>query len=263
MNVPNAITLLRIFIVPLLVVVLLTRVSEAWFGVSQRLLGVTIFLIAALTDWLDGYLARRWKQVSALGVMLDPIADKLLISAALIALVDNRLAPAWAVVVIIGREFAVTGLRSLAAREGYLIAASRLGKFKMLTQVIAVALLILSMTDEGGPPVTPYAVPVFWEAPAFVGAFTRIFTTGSLTAHDFRILIYSAGRGFLWLAVIFSMSSMYGYFRAFYRRGRVSAGESSDVLEAEVGSSQAHSLRSENPPEPSHISHSPPHSMIR
>jgi CDP-diacylglycerol--glycerol-3-phosphate 3-phosphatidyltransferase len=217
LNVPNAITLLRIFIVPLLVVVLLTRVSEAWFGVSQRLLGVTIFLAAALTDWLDGYLARRWKQVSALGVMLDPIADKLLISAALIALVDNRLAPAWAVVVIIGREFAVTGLRALAARQGYVIAASRLGKFKMLTQVIAVALLILSMTEDGGPPVTPYAVPVFWEAPAFVGALQRSLSSGMLTTTDLRILVYSAGRGFLWLAVIFSMSSLYGYIRAFYR----------------------------------------------
>jgi CDP-diacylglycerol--glycerol-3-phosphate 3-phosphatidyltransferase len=216
LNLPNAVTLLRIFIVPLLVVVLLTRVSEAWFGVSQRLLGVAIFLAAALTDWLDGFLARRRRQVSPLGMLLDPLADKLLISAALIALVDNRLAPAWAVVIIIGREFAVTGLRSIAAREGFMIAPSRMGKFKMLAEVVAVALLILSMTDEGGPPVTPYAVPVFWEAPAFVHVLARFSASGHISAHDVRILLYSAGRAVLWLVVVSSMWSMYGYFRQFY-----------------------------------------------
>jgi len=220
LNLPNVLTLSRIFIVPLLVVVLLTRVSEAWFGVSQRILGVAIFLIAALTDWLDGYLARRRRQVSRLGIMLDPLADKLLISAALIALVDNRLAPAWAVVVIIGREFAVTGLRSIAASEGVAIPASPMGKFKMLTQVIAVALLILSMTNEGGPPVTPYPVPVFWEAPAFVRVINHFFQTSQLTALDIRILIYSAGRAVLWLVVVSSIWSMYGYFKEFYREVR-------------------------------------------
>lgn len=220
MNLPNTVTLLRIFIVPLLVVVLLTRVSTEWFGVSQRLLGVAIFLGAALTDWLDGFLARRRRQVSTLGILLDPLADKLLISAALIALVDNRLAPAWAVVIIIGREFAVTGLRSIAAREGVLITPSRMGKFKMLAEVIAVALLILSMTDEGGPPVTPHAVPVFWEAPAFVRVLARLGETGHLSAHDVRILLYSAGRAALWIVVVSSIWSMYGYFRQFYLRLR-------------------------------------------
>ncbi|GBC82285.1 CDP-diacylglycerol--glycerol-3-phosphate 3-phosphatidyltransferase [bacterium HR10] len=223
MNAPNAVTLLRIFIVPLLVVVLLTRVSEAWFGVSQRLLGVAIFLVAALTDWLDGFLARRRRQVSPLGMLLDPLADKLLISAALIALVDNRLAPAWAVVIIIGREFAVTGLRSMAAHEGLVIVPSRMGKFKMLAEVVAVALLILSMTDEGGPPVTPYAVPVFWEAPAFVHVLARFSESGHLSAQDLRILLYSAGRAVLWLVVISSIWSMYGYFRQFYTFVRESA----------------------------------------
>jgi CDP-diacylglycerol--glycerol-3-phosphate 3-phosphatidyltransferase len=225
-NLPNALTLSRIFIVPLLVVVLLTRVSEAWFGVSQRLLGVVIFLIAAITDLLDGYLARRRRQVSKLGTMLDPIADKLLISAALIALVDNRLAPAWAVVVIIGREFAVSGLRSVAAHEGVTIAASRMGKFKMLTEVIAVALLILSMRSEGGPPVTPYALPVFWEAPAFVNVIRHFVSSGELSPLDIRILIYSAGRAMLWVVVVSSIWSMYGYFRSFYTkiRDRVETG---------------------------------------
>ena len=105
---------------PLLVVVLLTPFSENWLGVPRYLFGVAIFLAAALTDYLDGRIARSRNQVSRLGQMLDPIADKLLISAALISLVENHLAPAWAVVIIVGREFAVTGLRSIAAISGAL-----------------------------------------------------------------------------------------------------------------------------------------------
>ena len=125
MNLPTALTLSRIFVVPLLVVVLLTPFSENSLGVPRHILGVTIFLLASLTDYLDGFLARRRSQVTSLGKLLDPIADKLLISAALISLVENRLAPAWAVVVIIGREFAVSGFRSVAAAVGGIIAASR------------------------------------------------------------------------------------------------------------------------------------------
>jgi len=125
-NLPNALTLLRIFIVPLLVVVLLTPFSESWFGVPRHFLGVVIFLGAALTDYLDGHFARSRGQVTRLGQLLDPIADKLLISAALISLVENQLAPAWAVVIIIGREFAVTGLRSIAAVDGLVISASKM-----------------------------------------------------------------------------------------------------------------------------------------
>src|SRR5262245_7138746 len=142
-NFPNALTLSRIFIVPLLVVVLLTPVSENWLGVPRYLLGIAIFVAAAITDYFDGKLARSWKQVSTLGKLLDPIADKLLISAALISLVENHLAPAWAVVIIVGREFAVTGLRSIAASEGVIISASKMGKFKMVAQVVTVGLLIL------------------------------------------------------------------------------------------------------------------------
>ena len=149
MNLPNALTLSRIFIVPLLVVVLLTPVSENWLGVPQYILGVAIFVAAALTDYFDGKIARRRHQVSKLGKLLDPIADKLLISAALISLVENHLAPAWAVVIIVGREFAVTGLRSIAATEGVIISASRMGKFKMVAQVVTVGLLILSISPAG------------------------------------------------------------------------------------------------------------------
>ncbi len=143
MNLPNSLTLLRIFLVPLLVAVLLTRVKnfELW--------GVAILLGAALTDWLDGHLARRRGQVTTLGVLLDPIADKLLIIAAFVSLVELNLAPAWMVVIIVGREIAVLGLRTIAAAEGFSIAVSELGKAKMALQVCAATLLILVIRYPG------------------------------------------------------------------------------------------------------------------
>ncbi len=144
MNLPNAITLARIFLVPLLVVVLVTKFEgRLILGVRMELVGAAIFGLAALTDWLDGYLARRRKQVTTLGQLLDPLADKLLITAALLSLVQMDLAPAWMVLVILGREFAVTVLRGVAYSRGVVIAASPLGKFKMVSQVVAILLLIL------------------------------------------------------------------------------------------------------------------------
>jgi len=145
MNLPNTLTLGRIFLVPLLVVVLLTKFeAPVIFGVRKELLGAAIFGLASITDWLDGYLARRRKQVTTLGQLMDPLADKLLITAALVSLVQMDLAPAWMVAVVLGREFAVTVLRSLAYSRGVTIPASPLGKFKMASQVVAVLLLILS-----------------------------------------------------------------------------------------------------------------------
>ncbi len=144
MNLPNSLTITRIFLVPLLVVVLLTKFEgRLILGVRKELVGAAIFALASLTDWLDGYLARRRQQVTLLGQMMDPIADKLLTSAAFISLVQMDLAPAWMVAVIIGREFAVTGLRSIAFARGVAIPASPLGKVKMLAQVVAILLLIL------------------------------------------------------------------------------------------------------------------------
>jgi CDP-diacylglycerol---glycerol-3-phosphate 3-phosphatidyltransferase len=144
MNLPNALTLGRIFLVPLLVVVLLTKFEGRMiFGVPKELVGAAIFGIASLTDWLDGYLARRRKQVTTLGQFMDPLADKLLITAALVSLVQMDLAQSWMVVVILGREFAVTVLRSIAHSRGVAIPASPLGKFKMASQVVAILLLIL------------------------------------------------------------------------------------------------------------------------
>jgi CDP-diacylglycerol--glycerol-3-phosphate 3-phosphatidyltransferase len=143
-NLPNSLTLVRMFLVPLLVVVLLTEADGRKIaGVPRELVGALIFGLASLTDWLDGYLARRRRQVTWLGQVLDPIADKLLTSAAFISLVQLGLAPAWMVALIIGREFAITALRSLAYTKGITIPASPLGKIKMASQVTAILLIIL------------------------------------------------------------------------------------------------------------------------
>ena len=147
MNLPNALTILRIFFVPLLVAALVQqnrRPSAGPAHVTHEWLALAIFLAAAATDLLDGYLARRWKQVTTIGTLLDPIADKLLISAALISLVQVRALPGWMAILIIGREFAVSGLRAIAAAEGYTIKASDLGKTKMVSQVVAISCLMLS-----------------------------------------------------------------------------------------------------------------------
>ena len=138
LNLPNALTVLRIFLVPLLVVVLLTRFEgHVYFGAA-------IFGLAVLTDYLDGFFARRRNEVTRLGILLDPFADKLLTAAAFLSLVEMGVVPAWVVMIILARELAVTGLRNLAAGRGVLIRASGLGKAKMGTQVAAILLLLLS-----------------------------------------------------------------------------------------------------------------------
>jgi CDP-diacylglycerol---glycerol-3-phosphate 3-phosphatidyltransferase len=137
MNLPITLTLLRIFFVPLLVVLLLTK------GENLDLWAVGVFLLAAMTDLLDGYFARRRRQITTIGILLDPIADKLLTSAAFISLVELGLAPAWMVVIIVGREFAVSGLRAIASAQGYVLKASELGKTKMVLQVAAVTAIVL------------------------------------------------------------------------------------------------------------------------
>jgi CDP-diacylglycerol--glycerol-3-phosphate 3-phosphatidyltransferase len=167
MNLPNLLTLLRIFFVPLLVAALVQEDLNVPLGalrLSHDLLALAIFLAASATDLLDGYLARRWKQVTTVGMLLDPIADKLLISAALIALVQVHVVPAWIVIFIVGREFAVTGLRSIAAAAGYTIRASELGKTKMVTQVIAVSMFLLGMHWK---PLAPWAMAWMWCVVAF------------------------------------------------------------------------------------------------
>src|SRR5271154_1595649 len=147
MNLPNSLTVLRIFFVPLLVVVLLTR-QPNWdfFGwpMHFEVWGVLILLVAAATDVMDGYVARKRGEVTTLGILLDPIADKLLISAAFISLVSMGLMPAWMAVIIIGREFVVVGLRDIATTEGVIIPPTALGKTKMVLQVLAGCAVILT-----------------------------------------------------------------------------------------------------------------------
>ena len=183
MNLPNTLTLLRIFFVPLLVAALVQQNLEIrWNGevwVTNEFLALAIFMTAALTDLLDGYLARRWGQITTVGTLLDPIADKLLISAALVALVQIRKVPAWMVILIIGREFAVSGLRSIAAAEGYTIKASELGKTKMMAQVVAISMIMLSLR---------------WESLAQPAMLA------------------------MWAVVAFSMLSAVDYFRMFWRK---------------------------------------------
>lgn len=136
-NVPNLLSLFRILLVPLLVVVLLTKFD------GKEFVGLGLFLLASLTDFLDGFIARRRQQVTRLGKLLDPAADKILTSAAFISLVEIGLAPAWMVVVIIAREFAVSSLRSLAASENLVLGAIRSAKAKTLLQIVAISLLIV------------------------------------------------------------------------------------------------------------------------
>jgi CDP-diacylglycerol--glycerol-3-phosphate 3-phosphatidyltransferase len=224
-NLPNALTLTRIFLVPLIVVVLLTKLPSQWSGVPQQVLGVVLFLTASITDWLDGYIARLRGQVSTLGIILDPIADKLLISAAFITLVEARLAPAWAVVIIIAREFAVSGLRSIAAAEGYTISASRMGKFKMATQVIAISLLILGSRAAVSGDNVAVIPPVdtsqsFASLAAFGTAVDQIRADGQVSLESARILVFAAGRLMLWVVVVTALWSMIDYFRRFYGKIR-------------------------------------------
>ena len=178
MNLPNSLTIGRIFLVPLLVVVMLTKFEgRQVLGLPVEVVAAAIFGIASLTDWLDGYLARRRRQVTRLGQVLDPLADKLLICGTLVSLVQLELAPAWMVSVIIGRELAVTGLRNVAYSRGLSMPASRLGKLKMASQVTAILMLLLG-----------------WE----------------------RIpLLLLAGRAALWVVLATSIVSAVDYFRRF------------------------------------------------
>jgi CDP-diacylglycerol--glycerol-3-phosphate 3-phosphatidyltransferase len=173
-NLPNALTVLRIFLVPVLVVVLLTRTRTD----GGLMLGVAIFGLAVLTDYLDGYFARRRNQVTRLGTLLDPLADKLLTAAAFLSLVEMDAVPAWMVMIILGREFAVTGLRNVAAGRGYLIPASGLGKAKMVAQVVSILLLLLGRRFD---------------------------------------ILRLPGLAALWLVVVLALVSGIDYFRTFWR----------------------------------------------
>ncbi|MDD2432792.1 MAG: CDP-diacylglycerol--glycerol-3-phosphate 3-phosphatidyltransferase [Clostridia bacterium] len=140
MNLANKLTLLRIFLIPLFMLIFLIRIPYGQY------IATGIFIIAASTDGLDGYIARKRKQITNFGKLMDPLADKLLITAALIVLVELRLLASWIAFIIIGREFFVTGLRTIAAAEGVIIAASKLGKLKTVTQIVAIIALLLNVS---------------------------------------------------------------------------------------------------------------------
>jgi len=182
MNFPITLTLLRIFFVPLLVVLLLTK------GQNLDLWAVAVFLLAAVTDFLDGYLARKRGQITTLGILLDPIADKLLTCSAFISLVELGLVPAWMVVIIVGREFAVSGLRAVASAQGFVLQASELGKTKMVLQVAAITVIVLE----------------------------RHYTV----IGDFH-----AGIVLLWLVMAFALVSAAQYFWSFWKKFDVRAKE--------------------------------------
>ena len=137
LNLPNILTLARIAAVPVVVVLLMFESRENSFWAAM------VFTVAAITDWLDGYLARKWQVVTVLGKFLDPLADKLIVMAALIMLIPLDRVPAWAVFAILAREMLVTGLRSIASSEGIVIDASNLGKYKTIFQMIAIVGLLL------------------------------------------------------------------------------------------------------------------------
>ena len=172
MNIPNALSLVRIFLVPVLVVFLIVvpRPDNLW--------AAAVFLAAVLTDWLDGRIARSMRQVTTLGKLLDPVADKLLISASLISLVQVGRVPAWMVVLIVGRDLAITGLRGIAASQNVIIQANEFGKATMAAEVLAVALLILN-----------------WPA-----------------------VSVSLGQAALVVAILLSLASGVAYFHKFWRR---------------------------------------------
>ena len=140
MNLANKLTLIRIFLVPVFLLFIATK------GIPYgRFIATFIFILASLTDKLDGYIARSRNQITNFGKFMDPLADKLLVTAALVSLVELHVVPGWAAVVIIAREFAVSGLRSIAAAQGKVIAASWWGKIKTVIQIIAIILLLLKV----------------------------------------------------------------------------------------------------------------------
>lgn len=190
MNLPNSITLTRIFSIPLLIWILSTNRFQGTGG-EQELLASALFIAASITDGIDGYLARKRDQITTMGILLDPLADKLLIAAAFVTLVqfNPSLVPAWMAVVIIGREFLVSGLRSIAASEGFTIEASDLGKFKMLVQIVSVAAVILDHHWKVWPIYSFYVFPVDWIA---------------------RVAI--------WFMVFLSLASAIDYFVAFWSK---------------------------------------------
>ncbi|EJT5938300.1 TPA: CDP-diacylglycerol--glycerol-3-phosphate 3-phosphatidyltransferase [Clostridium perfringens] len=186
MNLANKLTLIRIILVPIFLVFI--AYQDLPYG---SVIATLIFIIASVTDQLDGYIARSRNQVTNFGKFMDPLADKLLVTAALISLVELQLVPAWAAIVIIAREFAVSGLRTIAASEGLVIAASWWGKIKTVIQIIAIVLLLLQVNIINSPGI-------------------KELVSGSNFLRNFFIYVPDI---FLYLAVAITIISGVDYFR--------------------------------------------------
>lgn len=154
LNLPNQLTLVRLILCG--VFTLLLTLETPWSGLAAFF----VFVVASLTDWLDGYLARKLNLITDLGKLLDPLADKILISAAFIAMAAKGLAPFWIVVFIIAREFLITGLRTLAASKGVILAAEKMGKHKTISQMITALIALLYLGLEGMGWLPPLALEI-------------------------------------------------------------------------------------------------------
>ncbi len=204
MNLPNTLTVIRILLVPVLVVILMTRVQH------HAIIGSIVFWIACITDFYDGYYARKLRQVTILGKLLDPLADKLLVSGALLSLIELGLTPAWMAFIILARELAVTGLRGLASEEGLTIAADWLGKWKLGAQIAAISCLLFGRVLDGWLfQLTGLDVFGEWRLGA---ALSR-----NLQDTDHWGLFGVLGLFLMWVAMILAVLSATTYFMSFWR----------------------------------------------
>ncbi|MDR0499314.1 MAG: CDP-diacylglycerol--glycerol-3-phosphate 3-phosphatidyltransferase [Holophagales bacterium] len=204
MNLPNTLTVIRILLVPVLVVVLMTRVSY------HDIIGSVVFWVACITDFYDGYLARKRCQVTVLGKLLDPLADKLLISGALLSLIELGLTPAWMAFIILAREMAVTGLRGLASEEGITIAADWMGKWKFGAQVAAISCLLFG-------PVLDKWIYKFTNINLFQTWGLAEFFRGRLSSDQFWGFFTGIGLLLMWIAMLLAVWSAIRYLLSFWR----------------------------------------------
>jgi CDP-diacylglycerol--glycerol-3-phosphate 3-phosphatidyltransferase len=185
MNLPNSITMTRIIMIPLFLWILSPHFP--WQGPSgaQEISASILFVLASITDGLDGYLARKRGQITTMGMLLDPLADKIMVTAAFVALVayNPQVVKVWIVVVIIGREFLISGLRSIASSEGFTVTASELGKLKTVVQIVSVTLAILAHRWDHWQ-IGVLTIPVKWYAIAAI-YFTVLVST--ISAIDYFI----------------------------------------------------------------------------
>ncbi len=205
MNLPNTITFSRIIAVPVIIYLLASAEFSSIYGIKE-LVASAIFILAAMTDGIDGYLARRNNQVTTLGMLLDPLADKLLICAVFIALVQFNpdMVPAWVAVIIVAREFLVSGLRTIAANEGFTITASELGKAKMIVQIVSVVACILDHRW------------VSWQFYPWINPLEAPYTAADVTGFNVLLPVHWIAVISIWVMVALSLYSAFDYFRGFW-----------------------------------------------